>query len=312
LILHLVLTLQQEIAPVCAELPLAALASELQGAYLKRLGLGPERLAAPERDTAFRAFLATREDFGALKAKLSATTGKSALDFAKAVYGHGELFRGTALVASKPLSLATLETTLKRLCPNASCPFWDSRTIYKVLVTEHGGLAAYVPETASLVLSRVLVEDASALHQLILVHELTHAAIRKTAMIEEKDWVAEFARFSGWGTPGLKAPKSLPPRNDRLTEASKSSTFSLLPDPKVPRLEAPGRTFEGLPLGRTLARIEGSGDLSEDLADSVAAYVVAPERFCDGKKPIAPGKWNWIGKNVFGKAAPLKCKGGRK
>ncbi len=307
LLLHLVLVLEQEMAPTCPELPLSAISAELQGAYLKHLGLDERRVPAGERDTAFRAFLATREDHPALAEKLKTAQGKTALELAKSVYGYAQMYRGSVLVATQPVPLKVIDGALKALCPVDLCSFWDKRAIYKVLVTEHGGLAAYVPETASLVLSRPLLADGHKLHRLVLIHELAHAAARKVAMIEERAWVGEFTAFSGWGVPGLKAVTAAADRGDALGRLSKKSSFTLLPDPVITATEAGGKIFEGFPLGRTFARVAGSGDTSEDLADSIAAYVVAPERFCYKNKPLAPGKYAWVGRQIFGKEKPLAC-----
>jgi len=311
LLLHLVLVLEQEMAPACGGLPLAAISAELQSAYLKQLGLDESRVPPSERDSTFRAFLATREDHPALAEKLKSAKGKTALDLAKAVYGYAQMYRGSVLVATKPVPLKVIDGALKALCPVDLCPFWDKRAIYKVLVTEHGGLAAYVPETASLVLSRALLSDEHKLHRLVLIHELAHAAVRKSAMIEERAWVAEFAAFSGWGVPGLKAVTAAADRGDALGRLSKKSSFTILPDPVIPSTEAGGKRFEGFPLGRTFARVAGSGDTSEDLADSVAAYVIAPERFCYQGKPLAAGKFAWVGRQIFGREKPLACASGK-
>ncbi len=309
LLLHLVLVLQQEMAPACAELPLDALTTELQMAYLKHLGL---EVPPAERDLAFRAFLATREDHPAIAAKLKASKAKTAIGLAKAVYGTAEVYRGAMLVSSKPVSHKILDSVLKTLCPVDACAFWDKRAIYKVLVTEHGGLAAYVPETASLVLSRSLVEVNNPLHRLVIIHELAHAAARKAAIIEEAAWVPEFAAFSGWGLPDLKPEQLAASRGDILSKLSKGSPFTLLPDPVIGALDSEGKKFEGFPLGRTYARVSASGDTSEDFADAVAAYLVAPERFCFRKKPIAAGKYRWISRIIFGREKTLRCGKGAK
>lgn len=309
LLLHLVLLLQQEVGPACPkEVPLAALVDELEAGFLRRLGLDGTRLPVTERDTAFRAFLATREDLPALGAKLKVAKGKTALDLARAVYGHAEVFRGSVIVASQPIPKKLLDGVLKSLCPGTNCDFWDSRAIFKVLITEHGGLAAYVPETASLVLSRSLVAEDTSLHRLILSHELAHAGARKAAMVDEKDWVGEFAAFSGWGNRGLKPVILASSRNDALTRLSKKSSFSMQPDPVIRAMEGGGKKFEGFPLGRTLTRVTQSGDLAEDFADTVAAYVVVPDRFCFKQTALAPGKYAWIGRTLFGKSQTLSCK----
>lgn len=300
LLLHLALVLRQDVIPRCSG-ELSSVADGLEMAYLRKLGLG--ELLAEDRPAAFRAFLATREDHPALVHKLKASTG-TALDRAKQVYGWASVFRGTVVVASKPVPLDGLEATLKSVCPKA-CVFWDPAFLYKVLVTDHGGLAAYVPETASLVVSRSLVESATPIHRLILIHELAHA-VSRGAEARGDHWDAEFAAFSGWSTKGLEPEVWANRRGDALSKAA-TDGFSLDPDPVIGAMKAGKKRFEGFPLGRTATRVASSGDFSEDLADAAAAYAVAPERFCFGAKPLAPGKFRWIGERLFGVKKSLTC-----
>ncbi len=307
LLLHLVLLLQQGLAKACAELPIDPLVAELQSAYLKQLGLDPKRFTDADRDIAFRAFMASRDDHPAIAAKLKKAKGRTALELARAVYGHAESYRGAVVVGSRAAPHKVLNAVVGELCPSQECPFWDRRVIYKVLVTEHGGLAAFVPETASLVLSRKLLADDTPLHRLVLIHELAHGAARRADLIGQTGWVVEFSAFSGWGLPDLQPVVAARNRGDRLGKLSKGSPFSLLPDPVITSVTANGKTFEGFALGRTFARVASSGDTSEDFADSVAAYVAAPERFCYKNKPIAEKKFQWIGQRVFGRTTPLHC-----
>jgi hypothetical protein len=165
-------------------------------------------------------------------------------------------------------------------------------------VTPESPLAAYIPETATLVLSSDLVEHPSLLTHVVITHELVHLAVREAWLASRKDWAAEFASFSGWkrsakGKLELKVQELGPGPQDELAKLSASSAFSILPDPVLGV-----KRKEGFVMAKAYRESRESQEPAEDLADHAAIYRWAPERYCYAGKVLAPKKFGWVAENI--------------
>jgi hypothetical protein len=321
LLLKIVLQLNQEVSPACPKATnLERVVGELRRAFLLKLGV-PAGLGSSEEELLFRGLTSLRDDQPALIQKIAQATRegiRQPLTLLRKIYGQASILDGVVVVGTHPLSGKGLPELVAQVCSEIKpCPFWDSLALYKVLLTPQEGVAAYLPEIAVLVISESLTQRPNLLEKIVFLHELSHLAERGAWLRDRKEWLAEFLPFSGW-TKSSEGRWSAPvrlaagPRKDALVELSASSPFSILPDPiYVPHKE--GNEFlDGFALAKSYREAVERKDPSEDLADHIALFRWFPERFCFNKKPLAPQKYAWIEKNVFGKsftkALPLSCR----
>ena len=99
----------------------------------------------------------------------------------------------------------------------------------------------------------------------------------------------------------------LPRKPDNLQQESEGTPFSILPDRVIKSVKVNGESYEGFVLEKTYRRVIESGDVEEDLADHIAAFIVAPSRFCSDNQPIAAKKHKWIAANILSDRPPLNC-----
>jgi hypothetical protein len=309
------LELEQRVLSVCEDPKLRRLLGEIQNTYLKRLGFNGE---TREPGLLFKGLLNTEEETTSVRervAKLGDARTKDPLKTLAAIYGDAQVVSGVLVVGAAPLPTKSLKGLIAKVCVGLTpCPFWDPAVLGRVTLLPTNGFASYIPELASLRLSRELVEKQNPLHLLVVLHELAHAAWQRARQRTGEDWRQEFAAFSEWktGAKGLATPVRPSPgkREDALTAASEGSPYSLLPDPPMLAIQSlrQGRPdIDGFVFARTERETRRSGDIGEDLADSIAAFIVAPERFCYQGRAVAPRKHAWIAREVFNRAQPLRC-----
>lgn len=305
------LDLDQRVLSVCPDAGLSELRHELHVAYLAKLGW-----KLPTKDAAllFKGLLNAGEEAKTVKSAVAAVAAKpgaekkSALELLSEIYGQALLVDGVLVVGAKPLPVDAIKAIARRACKGMEvCPFWDPAFVGRVTILPVKGFAAYVPELATLRLSQDLLKQFTALRQLVSLHELAHAAQFRAKQRTGADWAQVFAAFSQWKeTAGALETPARPidaKWNDELAKESIGSSFSLAPDPVFP---AVGR-LDGFVFAKSERETKRAKDVGEDLADHIAAYLVAPERFCYLAKPVAPGKYAWIAKEVFGKNVKLSC-----
>lgn len=319
LLLKVALQLDVELRGGCVPFPpfFEDLTLELKRAFLERLGVPTDGVPPRDVDYLFRGLVSLKEDAARFtqvleKAKLKKPVKRTLL---KLFFHDVTELDGVVVVGNKPFPKKQFKAFLKEACPDVTnqCPFWDSRVIYKVVVTSEPGIAAYVSEVATLVLSESLFEPLNRLHKVVLLHELAHVAERSAWLVRRQAWMAEFAAFSGWKRADSgewsanveKLPDST--RNDELTKLSATSPFSILPDPVILAKGVTGKDLDGFVLAKGYEESVRENDPAEDLADHVAVYRFAPERFCYGGKNIAPQKFQWITEKIFKKPPVLSC-----
>ena len=307
-LVKLILEVEEEFTAACPGVArVEKAAALLKKVYLVRLGVTP---AAGDLDRLFRGLLVTDEDRPALLKKLGALKTKpGGLDLLKAVYGGAEEVRGVVVLGATAAAATGLGVFLDELCPGGkACPFWDRAVIYKVLVTDQDGIAAYFPETSVLVVSSSLLTAPNLLTKVVCLHELAHAAERRARLVEGRDWKKAFVRFSGWtlsrkGAWTAKVEKTTTIRDDELTRLSKGSAFSLLPDPVIKGAKG----HDGFVMAKSYEESIERNDPSEDLADAIAVFHFLPARFCFQNKPLAPRKFAWVAETVYHVSAKLDC-----
>lgn len=285
--------------------------AELKGLYLSRFQIESGRFTPEDKERLFRGFILRESDIPTLKRDLTKIKSKkpTAQQLLGTAFGSAKSVRGVEVVGNTEEGEKTLESVLGEICPMTEpCRFWDSRVLYKGVVTTEPGIAAYIPEVATLVVSVSLLEKPNLLKKIILLHELTHVATRSVLLYEGKDWDEEFRLFSGWyknkeGEWRAKVRKALTPREDGLTKLSQGSAFSILPDTVYVGVYD---GYDGFVLGKGYEQSLQVGP-EEDLADHVAIYKYYPERFCYQGDRIAPKKFEWISKWVFDFKPKLSC-----
>ncbi len=305
------LDLDQRVLSVCTDGVLSDLRREMQLAYVAKLGW---KHATKDPALLFRGLLNAGDEAKTVKAAVAAASNrpgaekKSGLDLLSEIYGQAVLVDGVLVVGAKPLPVDAVKAIARRACKGfEACPFWDPAFVGRVTVLPAKGFAAYVPELATLRLSLDLLKQFTALRQLVAIHELAHAAQFRAKQRTGSDWAQAFAGFSQWkqNASGFETPARATDAkwNDELAKESIGSSFTLAPDPVFP---AVGR-LDGFVFAKSERETKRAKDVGEDLADHIAAFIVAPERFCHGAKPVAPGKYAWIAKEVFGKDIKLGC-----
>ncbi len=306
------LDLDQRVLSQCSDPALQGVLQQLQVAYLARLGV-----KSRPRDASlfFRGLVTSQAEGGELEKALSKISGiekLKPLEVLAKVYGAAVAIGDVLVVGAAPLPVAPLKGVVRRACERFSrCPFWDPAFIARVVIVPGSGQAAYLPEVASLRIASDLVDVPSPLRQVVLFHELAHVAQWRAKQQTGADWVEEFKAFSGWSkTPQgwqTLAVSSAQAWNDELTKESAKSPYSLLPDNVFLAGKNAEEEVDGFVFARSERETKKSGDVSEDLADHVAAYLVVPHRFCHLMKPVAPKKYEWIARNVFQQTRNLDC-----
>lgn len=308
------LDLEQRVLSVCESPVLRDRLEAIQRAYLKRLGWTTPH---PQPGLLFKGLLNTEDETTAVQerlAKIPATArNESALNVLARVYGDAALVNGVLVVGAKPLPVRAIEALAQKACGRMQpCGLWDPAFLGRVALLPTGGFASYVPELASLRLSRELLDKHSSLHTLVMVHELAHAAEWRARQKLGEEWRPVFAKFSHWEKKdgALENPVRPAPGKwrDELAVQSEGSSYSLLPDPPMPAFTRKEMPVDGFVFARSDRETRKSSDVGEDLADHVAAYVVAPHRFCFEGKPVAPRKYAWVAKYVFAQDLKLNCK----
>lgn len=185
------------------------------------------------------------------------------------VYRHQTRIRAIWVFSQQPVKTEAWEKLVSNLCRKQACPLWHPDFIFRVQVVEPRNVAAYTPELATLTLSRHLFEKPT----LQAVHELIHAAVQWGLRREQKDWVAEFSKISGWNRKGKRR--------------------WVTPGVPVNGIRVGSKTYEGFCYARSFTRSVQSGP-EEDLADHGAAYFLDPGCFCKGKKMKLAQKWEWL------------------
>ena len=255
---------------------------ELENIYLGRLGIMGE-----ETDRLFRMFIAPAEEVESLS---------------KAKEKKVEWVGPVAVAGASAPMLSTLKKWIQDL-GSAGEYLWDARVLYRVKISSKPGIAAFIPEFATLLMSSEVLESPSGLHHLVFLHELAHVAEQSAELFKREKWKREFAGFSGWPADfDLKVERLAESRSDELTNLSEKSSFSFLPDPV---LQPKGK--EGFAFAKSYRNTLERKDHSEDIADHVAAFFLAPQRFCFKGKPLAVGKYNWVRKKLHSAEKPLRC-----
>jgi hypothetical protein len=292
----------------------AALLLEIRRTYLTKLGLPAAEFPPDKVGSLFSALVVQSPDLDALRKKLAAgPLDVEDVPLVERAFGSAGKVAGVWVVGGSAAVRATLQTWRQVLCDAKSpCPFWDIPFLGKVVITSQKGIAAYVPELATIVASEELFAKPHLLHQLVFSHELGHVAERSARIREKQDWTKSFAEFSGWSRQSDKkwtaqVKEIAPARQDKLTELSAGSSFSLLPDPVLVG-ERSGKPLDGYVLAKSYRESVEHSDPAEDLADSLVVYRLFPERFCFDGKPLAPRKYAWIARQIAGvKRATLQC-----
>lgn len=315
LLIKIILQLEQEYLSRCPDPKwLQGVSSHLKRAYLRKLGLPDDRLLEDSLDTIFRSLFVPFDEFGALQSNIQKMLPPvEPVDVIQKTYGtSGTVVQGVLVMASEKEAFELAAFVTKICAGKADCPFWNRNLIYRVNFVGTSGAAAYIPETAVLTLSRELFSPFHLLHQIVVMHELAHAAERSAWLSERKRWTETFVRFSGWKRTKLgkfEVPEGEPALlvEDELVKLSKTSNFSILPDKILPPRKTSEGEKDGFLMAKTVRETKRQNDLSEDLADHVALFKLFPERFCVQGKSIAPQKHAWIRKNLFPETPALKC-----
>ncbi|MBI1860127.1 MAG: hypothetical protein HYR96_04315 [Deltaproteobacteria bacterium] len=301
-IIQALIQLEQTFSDPCrAEASVGARRSRLQRLYLEQLSAVPTD--PNDLELFFRAFLVPSTEFKKLAVKLKANHPRVRGDLKKAFGGYA-VVRGVPVLGTN--STQRLTKIIEKICPSELCGFWNSRALFRVVTTKRAGVAAYIPEIATLVLSLDLLKVESALSDFVLVHELAHVWVANEK-IEARDPLAEFGALSGWQTAQgkLSPPKTkvLGAWVDSLVHMSNESPFSILPDAVLAN-EAAG--LDGFVTQRSYGESLERNNLGEDLADHVAAYFVVPARFCWRGQLLAPRKLAWA-EARFGRSVKVDC-----
>lgn len=270
--------------------------------YLESLGIEEKKYPHVEKSLLLRGLVILKDDRPTLisKVKKEKQTGR-AMELLGKIYGKAQVFNGSVVVSDKEIPIKKLNAFVKEICRETSpCLFWHPSALWKVVLVEERGVASYVPEIHTLVLSSELVEDPNVLMKVVVLHELAHAAEEAAWNLTRAKWTEEFAAFSGWTRKKdrwtLEAKKRPETRSDLLTELSKGSAYSILPDAiYVP--EQKGK--EGFVFEKSYTESLKRDDPSEDLADSIAVFLFAPERFCFNGVLTLSQKAEWIQKKLF-------------
>jgi hypothetical protein len=307
------LDLEQRVLKTCPDASLSALLERFQKAYLQRLGIAED---VHPWNVVFQGLVTSGEEFNRLQKAIRALPAgygkKGALPLLRLLFREASLENGVVVLGGTTEQKNRLRIATQKACEGFSvCPLWDPAFLLRVTILPGEAKAEYDPAIGALRVSQDLFGDLSELKQLVFVHELAHAAIWRLQQTSGDDPRERFADFSGWKKDSEKLVT--PVRaiegawRDVLADASKGSPFGILPDPVMPAQRIDGRFFDGFVFAKSVRETQASGDLSEDMADHIAAYVVAPGRFCYGKKPIAPQKFEWVAKSVFGLKQTLVC-----
>ncbi|MEZ4751568.1 MAG: hypothetical protein R3B54_13395 [Bdellovibrionota bacterium] len=316
LIVKMVMQAEQDFKVLCPEhRRLNAIIVHLKRAYLHHLGFKASYLNAKAANQLFRTLLVLRDEVPALRQQLAPLDASNADTLLAQLFGKIEDLNGVAVLGASPEEFKELKNVVAEVCTGfVKCPFWDANLVYKVVLQDNPGTALYVPEVGVLVLAKQLLDDSNKLHRLVVLHELSHVATRGAWVYQRQDWVEDFAAFSNWkrdtaGKWGVVARTPAGKREDEFTQLSKKSSFSILPD-VVYLGEADGKKqFDGFVFSKSYEQSLKNNDPSEDLADHIAAYFYAPDRYCLNGQNIAPKKFKWVAKNVFGRAPKiLNCK----
>lgn len=297
-----VIALEQKISIGCRS-EADTLRKSLQEKYLALLSAVPAR--TEDIDLFFRAFLVPRPEFEKLRPRLQRLKPRRLPDVEKA---FGKLSQLRDVVVLGAGDTAAIISAVELLCgPAKDCSFWNRQTIFRVIMTQNPGVAAYIPEIATLVLSHSLLQADNRLNQFVLVHELAHVWIQDQKL-GGIDRISEFALFSGWTQTGNKWSASgtnvLGVWIDALVALSSASAFSILPDAVIGSVET---GMDGFVTQRALRESLARNDPSEDLADHIAAFFTMPSRFCWKEKSLAPRKLAWLEK-VFKRRASVTCR----
>ena len=293
---------------VCTPPLSSTLLADLEALYLKRLNFPKsQKLSSKDRQMWARLLAVPATERNALKDKLRQTSEPTP----NSIFGFALNFHGVWLLASAPLNPKILDERLSKVCDSFPCDFWNPNLLFKVVIIPSEGVAAYRAETATLVLSRSLTAENRLLEQFIFFHELAHLRIQK-AKVMDQNWNQTFAKFSGWLEPEIPLHlhfemERLPRKPDNLQQESEGTPFSILPDRVIKSVKVNGESYEGFVLEKTYRRVIESGDVEEDLADHIAAFIVAPSRFCSDNQPIAAKKHKWIAANILSDRPPLNC-----
>ncbi|MCB0405116.1 MAG: hypothetical protein KDD51_10040 [Bdellovibrionales bacterium] len=316
LIIKMVMQAEQDFKVLCPEhRRLNSIITHLKRAYLHQLGFKASYLTPKATNTLFRALLVLRDEVPALRQQLAPLDASKAEGLLAQLFGKIEDLSGVAVLGATPGEFAELKSTVAEVCTGfTKCPFWDSNLVYKVVIQDNPGTALYIPEVGVLVLAKQLLGESNKLHRLVILHELAHVATRGAWVYQRKDWVHEFASFSNWkrDTAGKWEVVTRTPagkREDEFTKLSKQSSFSILPDVVYLGETVGKKQYDGFVFSKSYEQSLKNNDPSEDLADHVAAYFYAPARYCLNGQNIAPEKYKWVAKNVFGRSPKvLNCK----
>ena len=272
----------------------------LQSAFLKPLDALPDD---PKNiDLFFRAFMVPFAEYQKLALKLKIKKPRKPTDLAPA-FGHYRLVRGVLVIGAKHVS--QLERDLKNLCPmEGECPFWNPQVLFRVVVTKTPGVAAYIPNIATLLISYDLISINNKLMRFVLVHELAHVWLRGQE-IKGVDNLNGFGRFSGWKGDFLSPPKItvVGAWTDSLVSLSANSPYSIVPDGVTRNAD---ETLDGFITERGFRKSIERHDISEDFADHLAGFFIMPSRFCWKNRPMAEKKLNWL-EGHFGKQPEAHC-----
>lgn len=319
LLVELVSELERTLGVACP-LPLSfrKVVTLLKAEYLARLGVPtPTTFDEETRDALFRALVVEQKAIPELKRKVAATAFPTPLDpvvAVKSLYGQSAIRYGaTWIIGKDPQLFPRLQKKIETWCDRSfPCPLWDAGHLYRVLVTEQEGLAVYVPELAVMLLSEKILREENLLHDLVIAHELAHLAVyRRKRLPDGEPLEKDFAGVAGWQKRQSHWSATVeegPARQDVLTElAAKDSAFPLLPDP-VLRLKSKGAgSGEGFLLARSYRESIKRNSYAEDLADTIAAAVVVPERFCWNGRPLAPQRHRWVKRYFLPAAITPSC-----
>ncbi len=281
----------------------------LQQAYLKKVGWeGSDR----DPKWLFKGLLNTADESMALARVYQSwpheKRERSTLEVLADLYGAAKIVSGVLVVGSSDTEV--LEKWVHQICPKHPCKFWNSSYISRVSLFPVHSVAHYVPELTVLRLSQGLLKQGSALAPVVFAHELAHIA-QAQAEVRGEDWRKEFARFSGWERTASGWTTPVQPVaqdwNDVYHRDASLEGFTLLPDPVLFPLAGPAQKADGFVFAHAVRETIKTGDVAEDFADHIAAYIFAPSRFCFQGKPIAERKYAWVAQRVFGVKKTLNC-----
>ncbi len=307
------LDLDQRVLRVCPDGSLTKLLATFHKAYLQRLGLMEE---VQPVGVAFQGLAASGVELARLQKVTRALPGgygkRGAVALLQSLFRGASLESGVVVLGGTKEQKTQLRMAYQKACEGFTvCPLWDPTFLLRVSILPGEAKAQYDPAIGALRVSQDLLADSSELKQLVIAHELAHAALWRLEQTSGDDPRERYADFSGWKKPSGKLVT--PVREiegvwrDALSDASKGSPYSLLPDPVMPAQRVDGLLLDGFVFAKSVRETQASGDVSEDMADHIAAYAVAPGRFCYGKKPIAPRKFEWVAKSIFGLKQTLTC-----